>query len=247
MKFHALVIDDEELARKRLKKLLSGYEGEIEVIGEAANGEEALEKIEKQKPDVIFLDIQMPGLTGFQVVRKLKDQPFIIFTTAYDQYALQAFEENSIDYLLKPIEAQRLETAIAKLRKISPDRDAFNESLKKLVEKLEKPELKHIRIKVGDKILLIDIKDIVFFDSEEKYTSVYTPDQKYIIDDPLVELEKKLNPADFVRIHRSHIVNIHFIKEIHKWFGGKMKIKLKDARGTELTVSRSYVEKVRNL
>jgi two-component system LytT family response regulator len=247
VKFRAIVIDDEELARKRLKKLLSHYEQEIEVVDEATNGEEALEKIEKQKPDVIFLDIQMPGLTGFQVVQKLKEQPFIIFTTAYDQYALQAFEENSIDYLLKPIEANRLETAISKLRKRSPQRDEFNESLKKLVEKLEKPELKHIRVKVGDKILLVDVKDIVFFDSEEKYTSVHTLDQKYVIDDPLAELEKKLDPADFVRIHRSHIVNIRFIKEIHKWFGGKMKLKLKDARGTELTVSRSYVEKVRSL
>ena len=248
MHLRALIIDDEELARKRLRKMLQDFEGELEIIDEVGNGKEAVEKIEATHPDVIFLDIQMPGYDGFEVVRRLRVKPFIIFITAYDEYALRAFEENSVDYLLKPIERKRLEMAMEKLRRIFHGlQPRLNEQLERLLSQLAAAPLKRLQVKSGDKILLVNADDMVYFEAKDKYTFLHTIDQKHIIDMTLAELETKLDKTNFIRIHRSHIINLKYMRELVKWFGGKYKVRLKDKNQTELIVSRGYIDQIQKL
>lgn len=248
MHLRALVIDDEDLARKRLRSLLKKYEDDIEIVGEARNGEEALERIASHSPDVVFLDVQMPPFDGFEVVRRLRVKPFIIFTTAYDEYALKAFEENSVDYLLKPIEQKRLDKAIEKLRRFHGSSDfRVNENMERLLSRLASTSLKRLQVREGDKILLIDTSDIVYFEAKDKYTFLHTADREHIIDQTLAELEEKLDASIFIRIYRSNIVNVKFIREIVKWFGGKYKVRLRDKDQTELVVSRGYVNRINKL
>jgi two-component system LytT family response regulator len=248
MHLRALIIDDEELARKRLHKMLQDFDNEIEVIDEAGNGKDAVEKIEAAHPDVIFLDIQMPGFDGFEVVRRLHVKPFIIFVTAYDEYALKAFEENSVDYLLKPIERKRLEKAIEKLRRLfNTPKPQLNGNIERLLSQLASTSLKRLQVKTGDKILLINVDDIVYFEAKDKYTFLHTVDQKYIIDFTLADLEGKLDKTNFIRTHRSNIINLKYLFELVKWFGGKYKVKLKDKAQTQLIVSRGYIDQIHKL
>ncbi len=247
MEIRVILVDDEELARRRLRKLLGKYD-EVKIVDEARNGEEAIEKIETIRPDVIFLDIQMPGLDGFDVVRRLTVKPFIVFATAYDEYALKAFEENSVDYLLKPIEQKRLDAAMEKLRRLfDASKLKLSENVERLLSHLSYSSLARLQVKVGDKILLVDIDDVVYFEAKEKYTFLHTMDHEHIIDFTLAELEAKLDTASFIRIHRSIIINVNYIRELVKWFGGKYKVRLKDKSGTELVVSRGYVDQIRSL
>jgi two-component system LytT family response regulator len=248
MHLRALIIDDEELARKRLRKMLQDFESEIEIIDEAGNGKEAVEKIEAAHPDVIFLDIQMPGYNGFEVVRRLRVKPFIVFITAYDEYALKAFEENSVDYLLKPVERKRLDMAMEKLRRMFHGlQPRLNEQLERLLSQLAAAPLKRLQVKSGDKILLVNADDMVYFEAKDKYTFLHTVDQKHIIDMTLAELEAKLDKTNFIRIHRSHIINLKYMRELVKWFGGKYKVRLKDKNQTELIVSRGYIDQIQKL
>ncbi len=248
MNLRAMIIDDEELARKRLRKMLKKYEEEVEIIGEARNGEEAVERINSARPDVIFLDVQMPGFDGFEVVRRLKSKPHIVFATAYDEFALKAFEENTVDYLLKPIEERRLDKAIDKLRQLFDAHQLhLDRNVERLLARLASAPLKRLQVKVGDRIVLVECEDIVYFEARDKYTYMHTADQEYILDLTLAELESKLEAADFVRIHRSAIINVKHILELVKWFGGKYKVKLKDGNKTELIVSRGYVDRIHRL
>jgi two-component system LytT family response regulator len=248
MHLRGLIIDDEELARKRLRKMLQEFEQELEVIAEAGNGEEAVEKIDALHPDIIFLDIQMPGCDGFEVVRRMHTKPFIIFVTAYDEYALRAFEENSIDYLLKPIDRKRLVKAVEKLRRLyNTSTPQWNESIERLLSHLTSAPLKRLQVKSGDKIFLVNVEDIVYFEAKDKYTFLYTIDQKHIIDSTLTDLERTLDAENFIRIHRSNIINLRFLHELVKWFGGKYKVKMKDKNQTELIVSRGYVDLIHKL
>ena len=247
MLIRTILIDDEELACKRLRKLLGNYD-DVKIIDEARNGEEAIEKIETLHPDVIFLDIQMPGVNGFDVARRLTFKPFIIFATAYDEYALKAFEENSVDYLLKPIEQKRLDAAMEKLRRLyDASKLKLSENVERLLSQIASNPLKRLQIKTGDKIFLVDIDDVVYFEAKEKYTFLHTVDHDHIVDFTLAELEAKLDKTIFFRIHRSHIVHVKYIRELVKWFGGKYKLRLKDKNGTELIVSRGYVDQIRSL
>lgn len=247
MQIRTILIDDEELACKRLRKLLGKYD-DVKIIDEARNGNEAIEKIETLRPDVIFLDIQMPGLDGFDVVRRLTVKPFIVFATAYDEYALKAFEENSVDYLLKPIEQKRLDAAMEKLRRLfDASKLKLSENVERLLSQIASHPLKRLQVKTGDKILLFNVNDVVYFEAKNKYTFLHTMDHEHIIDFTLAELEAKLDRASFIRIHRSIIINVNYIRELVKWFGGKYKIRLKDKNGTELVVSRGYVDQIRSL
>jgi two-component system LytT family response regulator len=248
MHFRAIIVDDEELARKRLRKMLLSHESAIAVVGEAENGQDAVEKIEALHPNLIFLDIQMPGFDGFEVVRRLRFKPFIVFTTAYDEYALKAFEENSVDYLLKPIEQKRLDKAIEKLERMyASSKLQTDENVERLLSRLASPPLKRVQVKSGDKILLIDTDSITHFEAKDKYTFLHTVEHEHITELTLAELEEKLDKLIFVRIHRSAIVNINYVREMVKWFGGKYKIRLKDKQQTELVVSRGYVDRIRNI
>jgi two-component system, LytTR family, response regulator len=248
MHIRALIIDDEELARKRLRKLLQDFKNELEVVDEARNGEEAIQKIEALHPDVIFLDIQMPGYDGFEVVRRLHVKPFIVFVTAYDEYALRAFEENSVDYLLKPIDRKRLDKAMEKLRRLfDSSKLQFNENIERMLSQLVSPALQRMKVKIGEKILLLDLSDVVYFEAKDKYTFLHTSDRAYMIDETITELEIKLDKSKFIRIHRAVIVNMKFIRELVKWFAGRYKVKLKDKKETELIVSRRYADQIRHL
>jgi two-component system, LytTR family, response regulator len=248
MRLRVVIVDDEELARKRLRKMLKKYEAEVEVVDEARNGEEAVDRIDAVRPDAIFLDVQMPGFDGFEVVRRLKAKPYIVFATAYDEFALKAFEENTVDYLLKPIEQRRLDKAVDKLRRLF-DRQALrlDENVERLLSRLAAAPLKRLQVRVGDKIVLLDTADVAYFEAKDKYTFLHTTDQKYIVDLTLAELESKLDTTEFVRIHRSTIVNLKHMLELVKWFGGKYKMRLKDKGKTELVVSRGYVDRIHRL
>jgi two-component system LytT family response regulator len=251
MRYRAVLVDDEELARKRLLRLLK-EEPAIEVVGTAGNGRQALDLVEELKPDLLFLDIQMPGLSGFDVIQRLRHVPVVIFTTAYDEYALQAFETSAVDYLLKPIEKVRLHKAIDKFMRLRGEGDdsSLGGHLEALLRALEqKPDerfLSHIPVKLGERILVFPIAEASYFYASDKCTLLVIGEKEYIIDRTLTELEERLDPRCFVRIHRGTIVNIGNVKEIVSWFGGRYLCRLKHPP-KDLPVSRSMTAKLRQV
>ncbi|MGE6220534.1 LytR/AlgR family response regulator transcription factor [Nubsella zeaxanthinifaciens] len=242
MTWKTIIIEDEQLARQRLKRLLNNY-SEIEIIGEAENGQLGLQLIESLQPDLIFLDIEMPVLNGFEMLAKLKENlPKIVFTTAYDQYAIKAFEEGSIDYLLKPIELERLDKTILKLKQSNLAKPAI--AIEDLLQKIKgKTNLKTLTVKLGDRILLIKLEDIIHAQAEDKYVFLHTADgKKHLTDYTLSNLEEKL-PEDFLRIHRSDIINTNHITEIRRGFNGALIFVM--SNGAKVTSSRSNSESLR--
>jgi two-component system, LytTR family, response regulator len=244
-----ILIDDEPLAISRLKRLLSKFD-DFEVIDEAKNGQEGLQKIDSLKPDVIFLDIEMPVLTGFEMLSRLEFMPLVVFATAFDQYAIKAFEENSIDYLLKPIEAERLEKTIEKLRKLksSSTSSTANESLLKIIEQFKpKKEIHSISVKTGDKILFVPLNEVSFFEAEDKYVFLNTIDGKqYLTNYTISTLEEKL-PADFIRVSRSSIVNSLIIKELERYFNGKYLVIMRDIKASKIETGTSFHDNLKRL
>jgi two-component system LytT family response regulator len=239
-----LIIDDEQLARQRLKRLLKSFD-EFEIIGEAVNGADGLEQIEHLKPELIFLDIEMPLLNGFEMLTKLRHQPKVVFTTAYDQYAIKAFEEDSVDYLLKPIETERLAKTVKRLQQTMqhPSAPLPLEALMKQL--MTKKEIKTLTVKIGDKILLIKLDDIVYIEAEDKYVFLHTTDgKKHLTDFTISGLEEKL-PERFARIHRSTLINTDCIKEIRKGFNGALIFIMNNSAASKLTSSRSNGEILR--
>lgn len=234
----ALIIDDEAVARQRLLRLLKEHDT-IEVIGTAGNGAEALQQIETLKPDLVFLDIEMPVFNGFEVLKRLTRQPKVIFTTAYDQYAVKAFEAESIDYLLKPIEKERLAKAVNRLQQLQPDVYAL--PIEQLIQQLSiKKAIKSLTVKLGDRILLIKLADLGYIDAEDKYVFLNTIDGKrHLTEFTLAGLEQKL-PESFIRISRSLIINTELIKEIRKSFNGTFSFTMNDLNERKLSSSRSY-------
>lgn len=255
MKIRALLIDDEPLARIRLKSLLLPYEADIEIVGEASSAEQAQERIAETHPDLIFCDIQLHNVNALDMLQQIEDEDFmIVFTTAYDEFALRSFEENVIDYLLKPIREERFEKTFEKIKNyFSPASTPENfsaENIAALLSKIEshdKSYQKRIQVRIGTRTLLINTDEIIRFKSEDKYTIVYTPAMQYIIDTPLIELEKRLDPQQFIRVHRAHLVAIDYIAEIQRTDVGKMHIILKDKARTSILVSRNFVKRIRDL
>lgn len=241
MKIRAIIIEDERLARSRLNRLLKKYDC-IEVVGEASNGREAIELMKKIHPDVLFLDIKMPVLSGFEMLEKLEksSSPYVIFTTAYDNYALRAFEENTVDYLLKPISEKKLERAVSKLIMFMQTGQTLSLDFKSLIDTIKKQHalIRRFSVSVGDRILIIPEDWIQFIRAEDKYTFIHTDDKNYIIPFTLKELEMRLDPEKFIRVHRGCIVNIGHIGSIHRWFGGRLLLKMKNKQ--EITVSLNY-------
>ncbi len=245
--FKAIVIDDEPAARRLMKSLLLEHNDVVEVIGEAGNGRDAIAAIEELKPDVIFLDIQMPDLTGFEVIEKLKVKPNIIFTTAYEQYAIKAFETFSIDYLLKPIKEERLEQSIAKLKqfgRLAAPIDIIG--LQEIIRQFQTPQkATALPIKTGDRINLIRFENISYLEASDKYVFIYTIDgQKHLTDQSLTALEEKL-PTQFYRIQKSYIINKDRIKEMHRHFNSRYLFILDDKAGNRLTSGRTYHDAIR--
>ncbi len=237
-----IIIDDERLARKEMRSMLERFPN-IEIIGEAATADEAVEMIEREKPDLIFLDIQMPGKTGFDMLEELEYVPKVIFVTAYDEYALKAFEVNALDYLLKPVEDHRLEEAI---NKVQQSKSPNPEELRLPVENDSRlaPE-DQIFLKDGEKCWFVMLKDVRVFESEGNYVRVYFDNYKPLILKSLNNLEKRLDERDFFRINRKFIVNLKEITHIEPWFNGGMQIKLKN--GVNLEVSRRQAARFKDL
>jgi two-component system LytT family response regulator/two-component system response regulator LytT len=251
----AVLVDDEQLARDELGYLL-GQVGDIEVIGQAGNGVEALTTIERLQPDIVFLDIQMPGLTGFEVARRLLAQrapSHIIFVTAYDQHAIEAFEVNAVDYLLKPVDPSRLEVALDRARRrIATDRptDGVNNAdLEKIVEMVAERQSRRERlaIKVGERFLLVQAEEIIYASLADEGITVVTNQHAGTSNyRTLDELHERLDPTVFWRVHRSHLVNINMIKEIVPWFSRNYILRMKDAKTTEIPVSRTQTRRLRD-
>jgi two-component system, LytTR family, response regulator len=250
MLFKTLLIDDEKLAINRLERLLQKYPNDIEIIGIAYNGQEGLQLIQELNPDLIFLDIQMPLLTGFEMLAKLQIMPLVVFATAYEEYAVRAFEENSIDYLLKPIEPERLEITIKKLKNQKNEQqiNPFSAEFFQLMNQWKpKKTLNSMAVKVGDKIILIKLEEISYFEAEDKYVYIYTLEgKKHLLDYSLTTLSEKL-PEQFIRVSRSVILNSLQLKEIQKYFSGKFLLIMNDKSSTKITSGSSYAEEVKKL
>ncbi len=228
----ALVIDDERLARKELIKLLDEF-ATMNVVGEAANADEAIELIEKHNPDILFLDIQMPDKTGFELLEMLDTVPQVIFTTAYDEYALKAFEVNALDYLLKPIEPNRLKESIDKLVNIEPKPQVAETKLLGLQDQ--------VFVKDGDKCWFVKLENVRYFESDGNYIKVFFDNVKPMIHKSLNALDEKLSDRDFFRASRKHIINLSWVEDIETWFNGGLMVKLKG--GDKLEVSRRQAAK----
>lgn len=244
MKYSTLIIDDERIARNRLAKMLQQHSNVIDIIGEAENGLIGLEKINTLCPQLVFLDIEMPALNGFEMLQKITTQPKIIFTTAYDEYALQAFEENSIDYLVKPIHPQRLEKAINKLHSV----DSFAH-LQQLAQQLSQPQqpklLTTLPVSIGNKIVLIKTENIVLFKAEDKYVTVFDAQgNKHLITQSLNYLEGQL-PQNFIRVHRTYIINKNKIAEIRKTFNSRYQFVLHGAEEENIQTGTSYTTAIK--
>jgi two-component system LytT family response regulator len=242
-----MIIDDEDVARSHLRKLLEDFRTTVEIAGEASNGIEAVEMIERISPDVLFLDVQMPGLNGFEVVARLTKSPCIVFTTAYDEYALAAFRENTIDYLLKPISREDLERAITKLERTGPGRGDIRTIVEAVLSGMKQRALTRIKVQTGDRIIIVPVDTVKYFEADEKYTTVCAEGGTWVIDTPLAALEQQLPPRDFARIHRRHIVNVNYIVEFRKWFDRKLKCIVRGCETKEFIVSRSYVDRIKKL
>jgi two-component system, LytTR family, response regulator len=233
---HALLVDDEELARRSLKTALAA-EPDVEVVAEASNGVEALERIAAHQPDVVFLDIEMPGLNGFEVLDNLQAAPLIVFVTAYDEYAVRAFETNASDYVLKPIQQARVAQAVERVR-VSLARGAGSNAdmLRKLVAELRPGAPRKIAAKKGKRIVLLALKDVIRAAIDDKLVFLHTADDRYLTEKTIGELEELLEAGGFFRISRGELVNLEYVREIVPWFSGTYKVKL--STGAELDVSR---------
>ena len=245
--YKAIIVDDEPAARRLMKNLLSEYTSVITVIDEASNGREAIQKIEALQPDLVFLDIQMPDLTGFEVIEQLNPKPNIIFTTAYEQYAIKAFETFSIDYLLKPIKEERLKQSIEKIKQFGQLNQSIDISgLQQIIKQIQSPQKSTaLAIKTGDRIILLRYETIVYLEAQDKYVFAFTAEgQKYITDQSLSAMEEKL-PSQFYRIQKSYIINRERIKEMHRHFNGRYLFVMDDKNGSRLTSGRTYHDSIK--
>ncbi|GAB4025220.1 LytR/AlgR family response regulator transcription factor [Spirosoma koreense] len=243
--YRSLIIDDEVLARGVIRTFLQAVPA-LSVVDEAAHGTEAVIKILQHRPDLIFLDIQMPELDGFEVLKEIwpHHQPFVVFTTAYDQYALRAFEVNAIDYLLKPFNEVRFHQALGRVQerlaqRAQPRMEALVNQL--MAEQAAQPSgsyLQRILVKETGRMYLVKTADISYLDADGNYITLHTDQQRHTIYESLTSLETRLDPADFVRINRSYIVNLNYIAEVETYFNGEYLVKLKT--GQQLKWTRNY-------
>jgi two-component system, LytTR family, response regulator len=255
-KLKVMLVDDEELALKRLTRLLRET-GRVEIVGQESDPETALLRLSsaelRERLDALFLDIQMPVLNGFELLTRLDWQPRVIFTTAYDQYALRAFEVNSIDYLLKPVERAQLERALGKLERLAATPAVppnFRDILTELAAAL-KPEQTQgwptrVASRVGERVRFIELSQITHFFAQDKLTYAATVDGNHVVDRTIAELESELDPQRFIRIHRAVLLNIDYVDEVHAWFGGRLVVRLRDGKRTELTVARDRVKALKS-
>jgi two-component system LytT family response regulator len=243
MKTTCLIIDDEKLARDLLREYLESF-SEIEIIGECAKGSEAVEKINKQKPDLIFLDVQMPGMTGFDVLEDIDHEPYVIFTTAYDQYAIKAFEKNAVDYLLKPLDEERFRLAVNRaLKQQKLEQSNIEDLLQNLRGERKSSYESHIFVQKSEKLFNLPVDEIVYLEASGDYTIITTKNDQFVSSSGIGKLDEIMNPDTFIRVHRSTIINLNFLKEIERHFNGGMVVKMQN--GKSFPVSRTYAKAIR--
>jgi two-component system LytT family response regulator len=255
----AYLVDDEPLAIERLKRLLASADN-LSIAGSATDPAQALNFLNNEScdtVDVLFLDIQMPGMNGFELLSRLNEQPFVIFTTAYDEYALRAFEVNSIDYLMKPIEPEQLARALKKLDRLRPSvkpdwqrNPELTLLLRELAASLRGEPAdypRRIASRVGERISFLDLDSVTHFLAHDKLTYAIVSGHRHCVDQTITELERRLDPAKFLRVHRSALVNVDWIYEVNSWFAGKVILSLKDAQRTQIPVARERVRSLKML
>ena len=233
----ALIVDDERLARKELIKLLEDHPS-IEVVGEAMNADEAEQMVNDLNPDLLFLDIQMPGRTGFQLLESLDSAPLVVFTTAYDEFALKAFEVNALDYLLKPIHPERLSEAVHKINEKEKSRGGRCKDKKLGLDG-------QVFVKDGDRCWFVGLTNIRLFESDGNYIKVYFDNNRPMIHKSLNALDEKLDERAFFRASRKHIINLSWVEGIEPWFNGGLMVKLKG--GDKVEVSRRQAAKFKDM
>lgn len=242
-RIRAIIVDDEPPARNKIRELLK-HDPDVEVVDECSNGREAVQSIVSKLPDLVFLDIQMPELDGFGVIEAVGPEqlPAVIFVTAYDQYALQAFEVHAVDYLLKPFERERFQTALNRARDHLQvnHRDELNQQLNSLLRQLKGPRKQNERfvVKSAGRVFFLKNDEIDWIEAAGNYVRLHVGNETHLLRETMGAIQKKLDPGSFIRIHRSTFVNIEKIKELQPWFHGEYVVIMKD--GTQLTMSRSY-------
>lgn len=246
MAITALIIDDEPLARKMISEYLNGYP-EIDLLGMSKNGREAVSDIENLKPDLIFLDIQMPGLDGFEVLEQITHTPFIIFSTANESFALQAFETGAVDYLLKPYDRKRFDKAVSRASERLEKKESFAEDVSALLQAIKSTDslAGQLMIRVGDRIIPVRMEDIVWIEAAGDYARIHLQDHSYLCSQGIGALEKRLDAGKFARVHRSSIIAISAIRHIRSDKEGGYFATLSNNK--EVKISRSFAPKIRRL
>jgi len=244
----SIIVEDENLASQYLLSLINQHPDDFENIGCASTGKAAIKLINETRPDLIFLDIQLPDITGFDVLQKIEYQPMVIFTTAYEKYAIKSFETFCVDYLVKPITKDRFQLAVDKLNRIQkPQVIDFKQLSSALADIKQKQAVNAIPITIGDRIILVECEDVTYFKAEDKYVRLFTSsDKSYLSNWTMNRLESSL-PDNFIRVHRSYIVNRDHILDIRKYFKGKLMLKLNDAEGTSITTGGQYTTSVKTI
>ncbi len=239
-----LIIDDEKLARDLLREFLESFP-DIEVIGECSKGTEAVEQINKLKPDLIFLDVQMPGMNGFDVLDEIEHEPYVIFTTAYDQYAIKAFERNAVDYVLKPLDQERFKLAVDRALKRKKMEEGNLEDLLGSLHAVPKRASydSHLFVQKSEKLYNLPVEEIIYLEASGDYTVISTKNDQFVSSSGIGKLEELMNPDTFIRVHRSTIINVNYLKEIERHFNGGMIVKMQN--GKSFPVSRTYAKLIR--
>lgn len=243
MKVTCLIIDDEKLARDLVREFVQELP-DMDVMGECGQGKEAVKMIDEKRPDLVFLDVQMPGMTGFDVLDEIEHDPHVIFTTAYDQYAIRAFENNAVDYLQKPIDRERFKVAVDRaLERMKLDHNNIGELLRSIKTENKTAYDSHIFVQKSEKLLNLPVEEIMFLEASGDYTILSTKNDQFVSSSGIGKLEEILDPERFIRIHRSTIININCLKEIERHFNGGMIVKM--LSGKSFPVSRTYAKVIR--
>lgn len=243
MNITCIVVDDEKLARDLLLEYLQQLP-DIQVVAECSKGKEAVEKIDKLKPDLVFFDVQMLGMIGFDILDEIVHDPFVIFCTAYDQYAIKAFEKNAVDYILKPLDQERFRQAVERaINRMKMEQNNVGELLRNLKTENKTNYDSHIFVQKSEKLLNLPVDEIVYLEASGDYTILTTKNDQFVSSSGIGKLEEILNPEIFIRVHRSTIINLNFLKEIEKHFNGGMVVKMQN--GKSFPVSRTYAKLIR--
>ncbi len=244
MKTTCLIIDDEKLARELLREYLAVFP-QIEILGDCDKGSVAIEQIDELKPDLIFLDVQMPGMNGFDVLDEIIHEPYVIFTTAYDQYAIKAFEKNAVDYLLKPLDQERFKLAVERaLQRKKMEAGNIEDLLSSMhVSSPRASYDSHIFVQKSEKLFNLPVDEIMYLEASGDYSVISTKNDQFVSSSGIGKLEDLMNPDKFIRVHRSTIINLSYLKEIERHFNGGMIVKMNN--GKTFPVSRTYAKLIR--